>query len=206
MFDLRRKIIFIHPPKTGGTTIEAAFKWHPNFNQNLGSGYVTFFNKFKHAGLTEHIENLNKLGIDCKDFFKFACIRNPWDLTVSRFFHDKQVFKLSNEEEEEPYYYQSFDIYVKTRLKDLKFEWTKIEKYFFYKNEYSMNYIIRYENYKNDCETIFKKYNVWWPETNYNASSRPSGTSYKEMFKNINTKNLVEKYAKEYIKFFGYTF
>jgi hypothetical protein len=30
MYDLNRKIIFTHPPKCAGTTIEMYFGWHPN--------------------------------------------------------------------------------------------------------------------------------------------------------------------------------
>ena len=86
MIDLQKKIIFIHPRKTGGTTIESAFGWHPrcyrNETKKEKDPKQTWFLKFKHASLTQHINTIESLGYKESDFFKFACIRNPWDLMV----------------------------------------------------------------------------------------------------------------------------
>lgn len=209
MFDLEKKIIFIHPPKTGGTTIEAAFGWHPNYHpKDSRKEYTDYFKQFKHASLTRHIEAIQNLGFNHREFYKFACIRNPWDVMVSRFFHDRNVIMQSENKkaEELPSYLKNFDIYVKSRLKDMQEDWTNIEKHFFYKGAYAIDYVIRYENYKNDVEHVFSKYGISWPETNYNVKTRPANSSYRSFYENPNTISCVEKSAQKFIQLFNYSF
>jgi len=209
MFDLERKVIFIHPPKTGGTTIEAAFGWHPNYHpKDSRKEYTVHFKNFKHASLAEHIDAIERRGLDSREFYKFACIRNPWDVMVSRFFHDRSfVMEKENKKAEElPLELKYFNIFVLTRLQDMKKDWLNVEKYFFYKGKYAIDYIIRYEHYKKDTEKIFSKYGVDWPESSYNANTRPAGYCYRSLYTESRTIKAVEKTAKDFIDLFNYKF
>ena len=209
MYDLERQIIFTHPPKTGGTTVEAAFSWHPNYHRDLGEDYDVF-SKFKHSSLSDHINVLAEQNLNYKDFFKFTCVRNPWDIAVSRYFHDKNAATPERikkyEEDIKRIKKLDFDAYIRNRFTCMKIEWFDINRYFYHHGEYCIDYVIRYENYKEDAEKVFAKYNVSWPKTNFNTKSRPRDTHYRDFFKNTDTKKLVDEAAKDFIEMFDYKF
>ena len=71
------KFVFIHIPKTGGSSIETLFlgkpqrRWAPEINHY-----------FQHATAAELRNRLmNRDNFD--RYFKFAFVRNPWDRIVS---------------------------------------------------------------------------------------------------------------------------
>jgi hypothetical protein len=198
MYDIKREVIFTHFPKTGGTTIEAAFQWHPNTNSTKHENYLEHFKKFKHALLEDHIKELSEMRLDHKKFFKFTCIRNPWDIMVSRFFHDR-MFCDSNHIKS-----LCFDDYVSYRLKNKK--WLDVSPFIMHQNEYQMNFVIRYENYKQDSEKIFKQFGVDWPLENYNTKSRPPNIHYRDLFTNMYTIDSIKNAAKSFIELYGYEF
>jgi len=204
MYDIKRKVIFTHFPKTGGTTIEAAFGWHPNTSPDKQKGYIEYFNKFKHASLGEHIQALEELRLDHRAFFKFGCVRNPWDIMVSRYFHDKnEAFARGASQGLKYIASLGFDDYVKCRLKDKA--WLDAGPFVMHKNT-GLDFVIRYENYKEDSETIFKQFGVGWPSQNYNAKSRPPGTHYRNLFTEQHTIDCVKLAAKTFIDLYGYEF
>ena len=67
MIDHKHKIIFIHIPKTGGTSVDKFF-----------TGKMR-----KHACMKDYIDNLGSNLV--KKYFKFCIVRNPWDSTVSHY-------------------------------------------------------------------------------------------------------------------------
>ena len=81
MYDLNKKIIFTHPPKCGGTSIEHILgfltlrKTYPNIH------------RIKHGSLKLHLDTIKNKGELNSTFFKFSIIRNPWDRVVSFFNH-----------------------------------------------------------------------------------------------------------------------
>jgi hypothetical protein len=82
MYDLKKNIIFTHPPKCGGTSIEKLLGYLDERRENPEIGFL------KHASLKRHVEEVSKTHeIDC--FFKFSIVRNPWDRAVSYYNHVK---------------------------------------------------------------------------------------------------------------------
>lgn len=195
MIDLNRKIIFTHPQKCGGTTIEAGFGWHPNYvSPEKRLEHTTFFKKFKHASLTEHIKHIELLGHTKNQFFKFACVRNPWDITVSWYFFQKHFGK--------PIALGSFEDYVINKFKIGNF--LDIKPFLYYNNEYCIDYIIRHENYTEDTQRVFNKFSIEWKE-NFNIHTRPENTPYQNIHTK-KTKDLVYEKANQTIELFGYKF
>jgi len=103
MLDKTKKLIFTHPPKCGGTSIEYALG-------GISSGYLEEHDKeiqkngaalnlkscssdtlYKHESLAFHIQKIQQNNERLQDYFIFSCIRNPWDRAVSRFYHDKHI-------------------------------------------------------------------------------------------------------------------
>ena len=91
-----RKIIFIHIPKTGGTSIEDVI-WGPDRKrrtaEQLWMGIVApGRNKYQTGGL-QHLlatQVRKEVGVDLFNrCFKFAMVRNPWDKAVSQFVYMK---------------------------------------------------------------------------------------------------------------------
>lgn len=87
----RHKFIYIHVPRTAGTSVASAL-----MNQRVR---FTFFGKLPPGSLNEfrtrwahHIAavNLKPLVPPWDRYFKFAFVRNPWDRAISAYFYHKQ--------------------------------------------------------------------------------------------------------------------
>jgi hypothetical protein len=192
MIDIYRKIIFAHPPKTGGTTIEGGFGWHPTCDPN--KIYKDFFPRTKHSTMEDHMTILKQLNENPNNYFKFVSIRNPWDLTVSYYFHHLYAGKINES-------HCSFDKFVYDMCKK---NFLNLKKFIYYDNKLNVDYIVRYENYEKDVNFIFNKYNVTWPKMNYNAVSRPKNTPYKDFY-TPKLRKIIEYFGQDYIDF-GYKF
>jgi len=70
LIDFKNKIIFIHIPKTAGSSIEKAL------GAEGGRGHLTVNEMLK-------IVKDHTIGINLDDFFKFSIVRNPLDRLVS---------------------------------------------------------------------------------------------------------------------------
>ena len=91
MLDRNRKILFIHVPKTGGYTISQCLS---------AAGLRMEFEGSKHSPLSSY-KNVD-------DYYKFAFVRNPFDMLVSRYFHN-----LVNRERDKYKNYGSFAKFIK---------------------------------------------------------------------------------------------
>lgn len=103
MISLEKRFLFVHIPKTGGNSIRLALKdfaideivFNPKqraYNQSkqeihrfgIKNPYISLN---KHSKITDiHARwNSEHLG-NWEDYFKFSCVRNPWDRLVSFYF------------------------------------------------------------------------------------------------------------------------
>lgn len=82
VWDDDKKILFIHIPKTGGTTIEQ----HMNAINNPKKGYKRDKNNkaMQHLTMTEYNKLFNDYRFD--NYHKFTIIRNPYDRMVSEYY------------------------------------------------------------------------------------------------------------------------
>ena len=204
MIDLNRKIIFTHFPKCGGTTIEVAFYWSPKVKQNKTEAYHELFKKFKHANLTEHILHIESLGYNKNEFFKFTCIRNPWDIAVSRFYHDKQDKNVSQLIKK-----MRFDEYIEFRCHKQradKVKFLNIYPFLYHEDAFQIDYVMRLENLAKDFQLLNKKFGVELPKINFNARIKSENDVYRNYYSNKKTRKLVEEAGQFFIETFGYKF
>ena len=93
MISHSKKFIFIHIPKTGGSSIEIVLKEFINENCNIMGENTYFYPDIKHYTATEL---LNRYGENkFNDYLKFCVIRNPWDRLLSLYYwgHKKKYDK-----------------------------------------------------------------------------------------------------------------
>lgn len=88
MISHRHRCIFVHIPKTGGSSIEDAIWERPRRVEDLWMGFVRpGFNKYQSGGL-QHLlarQIREEVGEDIfARYFKFSVVRNPWDRAVSQ--------------------------------------------------------------------------------------------------------------------------
>jgi len=96
MISHKYQCIFIHIPKTGGSSIENLI-WPDKSDrtvENLWMGHVSmYFNKYQTGGL-QHLtarQIRTEVGKDIfSTYHKFTVIRNPWEKAISQFFYMKK--------------------------------------------------------------------------------------------------------------------
>ena len=81
MINHEHKFLFLHLPKTGGTSINKFF--NDKFDNNKRD--------FGHPYLSEYKCN------NFDDYFKFTIVRNPYDRLVSAFFYMKEYSKFQSD-------------------------------------------------------------------------------------------------------------
>tara|TARA_R110000772_G_C13250349_1_gene434486 strand:+ start:733 stop:1323 length:591 start_codon:yes stop_codon:yes gene_type:complete len=194
----------VHIPKTGGTSIECVFE------NNASEEDV----KYKHHTLSEY-EGLNKPILNT--YFKFAFVRNPWDMTTSMYNYlwhrdhpwsetwrrtNKNFSKLSFREWithrsfREPTI-RSIDVNSIQGGRDGDFSsWLTSKKY-------TIDFIGRFENLQNDFDIICDKIGI--PQKQLPHKNKSNHKHYTEYYDDETRKIVAEKYAED-IKCFGYTF
>jgi hypothetical protein len=81
MINHEHKFLFLHLPKTGGTSINKFFNdTFDNNERHFGHPYLS---EYIYDKKTDKHSNLN-------DYFKFTIVRNPYDRLVSAFFYIKE--------------------------------------------------------------------------------------------------------------------
>lgn len=171
------KAIFLHVPKTGGTSIKSIFErvtpcWIPDWH------------------MTE--DEFIKLVPDYNDYFKFSFVRNPWDRMVSMFYFRKyNIEKISKE--------KTFKQWV------LENEYTHerdiLSQFSFLKG--SINFIGKYENLEKDLHILFEILKLNLPNIpKLNQSNHLNFHYYYDK----KSYNIVKKWSQEDCEKFNYNF
>ncbi|MEM6581347.1 MAG: sulfotransferase family 2 domain-containing protein [Pseudomonadota bacterium] len=92
MISKKHNCIFVHIPKTGGSSIEnMIWEWEERTEDILWGGFITeYFNKYQAGGL-QHLlatQIRHELGTDTyARAFTFSMVRNPFERTLSQFMY-----------------------------------------------------------------------------------------------------------------------
>lgn len=204
-FYIKKNILFIHIPKTGGTTLENFFK--KDDIQKLYSGKTNNILPFPHNKISlqhQYLETIlkfqNKLNIKITDKTRFVTIvRNPYERLVSDLFWYKLINQNSSQEE------------VFEKIK----HFVKKENTFLYDNHNSPQYrflcdnngniikdilILNTENLTNDINKHFSKFNRSINNYNVNKINKRSYMSYL----NIDSIKLINNIYEKDFELFNY--
>ena len=127
----KKKFIFVHVPRTGGTSIEYFFD-------------KKTINKFFAEKHSLHEQDL----YDYSDYFSFSFVRNPWERMLSFYLFDKVGSA-------------KYSLHGWLQLSKIRNKFTQsMSHYLIRDGNPRVNFIGRYENYKKDFDYICKKLNI----------------------------------------------
>jgi len=190
MIDNRKKCIFIHVSKTGGTSIEHALNPHVPLDTSSGAsqkGNTRF--RDKHWSAKQYKFNYPQ---KYESYFTFAFVRNPWDRFVSNW----NWFEYLN-----MYTDETFESWL---TKVVGTEIYSYERMLREHGETIVDFVGEFENLQSDfnhvCQVLGISPTVL-PHKN-NLSKRPHYSRYYSK----KTKQLVSEHFTWVIKRFGYEF
>ncbi|PKH03425.1 hypothetical protein CXF72_06340 [Psychromonas sp. MB-3u-54] len=184
------KCIFIHIPKTAGTSILTCLMGDKIYREH--ASYFDF-------------QRIDTHRFD--EYFKFCFVRNPYDRAVSSY----EYLKKGGDKQGDLYFqqlfeskYPTFEKFILEYLdKDKIYEHTLFRpQYLFiynYKNECQVDYVGKYENIKSDFKIICKKLGVSFDLPSKNRVKR---NPYENYYSNQLVKQKIENlYSKDFFLF-----
>jgi|19_taG_2_1085344.scaffolds.fasta_scaffold35728_2 hypothetical protein len=184
MISEEKKFIFIHIPKTGGSSITKSIEKYSTNKIIWKNKNEVFVNhkdvpNYKHRSMDQLISIHNN---EFKDYFKFTIVRNPYDRILSFIFWSTGGRNVNN---------KTIDHYI-----------TKIKPLSWFMGDHKFNYIIKFENLVNDFEEVCRllKLDII-PLKQLNKSA------YNHKYKNYLTKSHIEKINEKHKQdfiYFGY--
>ena len=201
MISYKKKFLFIHIPKTAGTSLEMALEDDSCiFKRNQWSRERRGFNApLNHLTLNQLSACTELSALNLDSFFKFTFVRNPWDKVVSECFcpHVQTVFKdckTMGEKIRKSCHLANQGGYGGHFLKQHAFIKHPVLK---------MDFIGRFENLKEDTYFLFNSLRL--PVLKLKHTHQSQRKNYREYF-NEETATLVYNTYTEDITKYNYSF
>lgn len=183
-----KKLIFIHIPRTGGTSIRQLFD-------------------FPLLGFQTKAADLKaKLGDRWGEYFKFGIVRNPWDRLVSQYMFlredpigSKYQFPGGLAENE------TFREWIHRRLGHIPFSGDFYSREWFGDSEGNslLNFVVYFENYEADVRHVLSQFNMNPEELPHlNKSNR---SHYRDYYDEETAEIVRQNFSKD-IERFGYSY
>jgi len=212
MINHQHKFIFIHIPKTGGTSVEMLFDRHNNelfgfedingnHIENKKGIQMMLQDKSLHLKCLQHltaVEIRDKYGEEIwNTYYKFTIVRNPWDLEVSKFTYFK-TYRPDICERLGITSQPSFHKYVLNQNGPIQLNFITDEL-----NNIMVNNIIRFENIQHGFDNVCKEIGI--KPTQLPHELKSVRTHYRDYY-NERTRRHVETIYSEDINNFEYTY
>lgn len=201
-----KKILFIHIPRTGGTSIEKNFSadldpTETDYKQLLG----WCDNKKIWMQHATHAQALNTLNLKATDLFSFAFVRNPWDRCVSDYIWFSKYERARGTLKDYILEQNDFTRFFKRNRNNYRADHMMPQHKFIIdeKGKSLVDFIGRFEKLQDDYNIICEKAGIMKRKLPH--ANQTQHKHYTEYY-NEETKQMVaEKYAKD-IEYFGYKF
>ncbi|MFA6010633.1 MAG: sulfotransferase family 2 domain-containing protein [Desulfobacteraceae bacterium] len=222
MISLKERYIFVHVPKTAGTSIKrylAGYDMKRNFRPTPDfrpdpDDILYLYQHLTAEQLREELRTHDSAVIE-RSFFQFAFVRNPWDRVLSAFVYLSHGGGGSLKDLENAWKLKAFNLSFKSFVKDglqhfgenvshflPQYHWT-------HKNlsDIPIDYIGRFENLQVDLEKILM---IIRPGQSFVSDQFPwlrkSDHDHYSVYYDDETKDLVADFYREDIKLLGYEF
>jgi hypothetical protein len=203
-----RRCIFIHIPKTGGTTIENLI-WPPPAErtpEHLWMGFTwEFGNRYQTGGLQHLLATQVRDAVGADVFagcHKFAIVRNPFDRAVSQFAYmrarpDLRAFVGMNEND-------PFKKYLQLIRKKTHVQWDHQHRFVEDENGAPLvDFIGRFEHFRRDVTRILDALGIGPREIGHALKGNRS--HYADYYDDESRAMLADFYARD-LAVFGYDF
>ncbi len=182
------KFIFIHIPRTGGTSLTDMFcRQLPGIHR---------------AGLQHASAQANQTDIYARpDYRIFAFTRNPWARLYSwyqllRKYNPHQIFTLES-------FLLDYDATMTRLGHDGSFYFNQLDYLRNQQDELVTDFLGRYESYHHDVNTLMEKLNI--PAMQVPHLNSTQGPDYRRQYTTAARELIAERCAQD-IAYFGYTF
>jgi len=217
MISYDKKFIFIHTPRTGGTSLEIFFE------ETVSDCKVD--NDTRHWPLWFYYDK-KEIRPFVDDFFKFSIVRNPWDRFLSYFFHlyqgefhaptFKKMVKLAGTSGMGVYPFvkptrkEYINFWSCTRMTTKMIRTESLEEDYHTDMQYlnfggGTDLLLRFENLQEDFDELCEKIGVSPKKLPHANKTQYRHKHYREYYTR-ETRNIIRDRYKEDIKNFGYTF
>ena len=205
MISEKNKFIFIHIPKTGGTSMESLFRKERRLALGWDNNNKVYL---QHCTILQ-LKQLYNIEVD--KYFTFTFTRNPWDRAVSDYkswfrpcfpFRDiikngtlkdyllcrngyEQINHLDNPSGRGDHFRSQYEYIIDERRNPI------------------IDYVGKFENYQQDFDIVCDKIGI--PKQKLPHKNKSNHKHYTEYYDNETKSIVAEKYAKD-IEYFGYKF
>ena len=204
----KRKCIFVHIPKCGGTRIKRLLWQRPEdrTEENLWMGFVDeYHNKYQTGGL-QHLKARQifiEVGAEIfQSYFKFSIVRNPWDKAVSQYSYmknrpDLQRFIGMKRTDD-------FKRYLELTTRKRHVQWEPQYK-FLYDDDGKLlvDFVGRFESYEEDVPYLLSRLDL--PKTPLLHEKKGQRSDYREYY-DAATEIMIATLYRDDIELFGYAF
>ncbi len=215
MINWKRKCIFVHIPKTGGSTIERII-WPKKSQYNLNNLYG-IQNKLGRPpyqqGPLQHLKSVNIIKAvgenTFRDYFKFSFVRNPWDKAVSQFAYMKGRPNLQKRTGMPKHV--EFKKYLELTQRREHVHWAAQHTFIINEHgELMVDYLGRFEHFENHLFQVLKKLSLDTVFFNLKKRKIPvinsSERSHYHNYYDDESREMVAHFCSEDIKIFNYGF
>lgn len=199
MISRKKKFIFIHIPRNGGTSVNFALKQfcinYPEEKPGVHKKVPAIF--YKHASIKEICKSSQ---IKCKSFFKFTTVRNPWDRILSLYFWGIYIYPMQSFVQEKDFNSWVKNVFMYQEICE-KFRRTQFD-YISIDSKIKMDYIMRFENLQNDWLEVCKRLGI---KVELPIIYKTDHENYTHYY-NSESRRIIEKIFAIDIEHFGYQY
>ena len=194
MINHKHKFIFIHTPKTAGTSISVSL---------ADDSVLKNETKEKHWNASQCKQNYSKYW---NEYYKFSVVRNPWDRVVSMYIYFTQFNKTIKQ--------KNFSDWLSFAFVEKKFNmWGGLGSQYEFlaiNKSIELDYVLRFENLNSDFNQLCENLNICPPSlSTYNGPFKKEAHQHREHYGeyyNEYDMKIIESAYKKDIKYFNYKF